>query len=122
MNTIKLLGVRDIKTDQQIESNIDYGLVFIASRISKEIPDTFEEGESKDDLIYKLKVINLEAVYDLKTRTPLEVEHGQTKSQKLRWRVEQSLGKDEYDLFMDYLMGRIDELTDDYLDKFKVSG
>ena len=117
MNTIKLLGIRDLKTDQEISANIDYGIVLIASRLSKEIPDSFEEEESKDDIIYKMKVSQVDAVYDLKEKQPIEFEHGKTISQKIRWRIEQNLGKEEYNAMGNYILSRIDELCEDYREK-----
>ena len=108
MNTIKLLGIRDLKTDEHINSNKDYGILLIASRISKEIPDIFEEGESRDDITYKLKVERVDAIYDLKEKTPVEFRHGKTSSQKYRWLIEQNLGKSDYDNFMKWQMSKVD--------------
>jgi len=118
-NKIKLLNVSELKTDDKIEANTDYGILLIASRISTEIPDTFDDKESKDDFVYRLKVERIDAIYDLKKKTPIEFTHGKTSSQKYRWRVEQKLSKDEYDYYMSWLLGKVDEHTDNYLEDIK---
>jgi hypothetical protein len=119
MNKIKLLGVRELLTDDNIDANKDYGILLVASRISKEIPDTFEEGESVDDITYKLKVEKIDSIYDLKDKKPIDFQHGRTSSQKYRWLIEQNLGKEEYDNFISYQMSKIDEDCDEYRDNIK---
>ena len=119
MNKIKLLGVRELKSDEQIKANTDYGIVLIASRISCETPDSFTDEEEKDDIIYRLKVVNIDSIYDLKEKKPVAFEHGRSLSQKMRFRIETDLSKEEYDPFMGYLMTRIDQLVEDYKESIK---
>ena len=116
MNKIKLLGVRELKTEENIEANKEYGIILIAERLSKEIPDSFTDEEEKDDIIYKLKVSSIDSIYDLKDKKPIEFQHGKSQSQKYRWLIEKNLGKEEYDSFMNYQMSKIDEDCDKYRD------
>jgi len=118
-NKIKLIGVRELKTEEQIEENKDYGIVLIASLISTEVPCSFEEGEEKDNIIYKLKVSQVDAIYDLKEKKPIELQQGKSQSQKYRFRIEQKLSKDEYDFYMSWLLSKVDEHTEEYLEDIK---
>lgn len=104
--------MRDIKTLEDFKANRDYAIMLVASRISKEIPDSFTDEESKDDIIYKLKVVNVDSVMDLKEKKQIEIKKGQTKSQKWRWIVEQELG--EYENFMDFLIANQDKIFEMY--------
>ena len=101
MNKIILTGIRDIKTDETIEANKDYGIFLVASRISEEKMDSQSDDEF-DDIKYRLKVSHLDSIVDLKENKNIKHEKGMTKSQKLRWIVEQELG--EYEAFMDWLL------------------
>jgi len=116
MNTLKLIGTREIKTTENFDANKDYGILLVASRVSKEIPDSFEEDDG-NEIIYKLKVSEIQSVMELRESKPIEFEHGKTPSQKLRYVIECELGKEEYEDFMGYLMGRIGELTEDYRER-----
>lgn len=116
MNKIKLLNVRELSTDQKIENNRDYAIMLIASRLSTEIPDTFDDTESRDDFIYRLKVSEVQSIMDLKEKKPIAFEHGKTPSQKLRFRIEAALSKDDYEPMIKYIMSRLDELCDNYIE------
>jgi hypothetical protein len=118
-NKIKLLGVRDLQSDDQIQANTDYGILLIASRISCETPDSFTDEEEKDDIIYRLKIERIDAIYNLKDQQPVQFEHGRTPSQKLRFRIETALSKDDYQPFINYLISHLDQLTEDYLESIK---
>ena len=108
---IKLLGVRDLITDELIQPQRDYALMLIASRISEEIED-----DDPGAITYKMKCERIEALTDLRESKPVEFEKGKTKSQKLRVMAISKLGDTSYDSFMDYLMSRFEELSDDYIE------
>jgi len=118
-NKIKLIGVRDLQTEEKLNDNTDYGIFLTAQKISTEIPCTFDDTKSEDDFIYRLKVEKIDQIINLKEKQPVEFSHGKTSSQKLRWIVEQNLGKEEYDYFINYLMSRAGELCDDYRESVK---
>ena len=108
MNKIKLLGKSELATDNFIKSQRDYGLFLIASRISEEKPD------EEDYFVYRLKISHIESIVDLKENKKVEFKNGQTPSHKMRFRIEQNLSKDEYESMINYLLSRMDELTEDY--------
>jgi len=113
MPKIKLLGIRDLITDDIIEAQKDYGIFLVASRVSEEKTDDEEE------LIYRLRVTHIDSITDLKDHKEVKFEKGKSPSQKLRFRITEKLGEEDYPVFIDYLMGRIDEITDDYLETLK---
>jgi len=108
---IKLLGVRELLTDEVIQPQRDYGIIMTASRISEETEDDDPEA-----ITYKMKVLQIDSIMDLREQKPVEFGKGKTKSQKLRFMADGKLGKEDYEAFMDYLMSRFDELSEDYLD------
>ena len=117
MPKVKLLGVRNLHTDEPIKSNRDYAVMLIAALDGQYLPESHEEEQGEPT--YYLKVERIDSLMDLKEHKEVRFEKGKTPSQKLRWRVEEKLGAEEYDGFMDYLLGRTDELTDDYLEFIK---
>jgi hypothetical protein len=117
MSKIKLTGVRNLTTEDKIEPQRDYAIMLIASLDGKYLPESHEE-ETGEPTFY-LKVDRIDSIMDLKESKPVKFEKGQTKSQILKWRVTEKLGDGEYDGFMDYITGRSDELTDDYLEFIK---
>jgi len=116
MNRIILSGLRDIKTDEVVEANKDYGLLLIASRLSVETPDTFTD-EEKDEQKYKMKISHLDQIIDLKTGREVKFKSGQSPSQKWRWIVEQKTG--EYDNFMNWMLANQDRIIEMYLETLK---
>jgi len=111
MNKIILTGVRNIKTDETIEANKDYGIFLVASRLSEEKMDTFSD-EEKDEVKYKLKVSHIDSITDLKEHKELKFKDGQTPSQKWRYIVECELG--EYENFMAWQMAHATEIFEMY--------
>ena len=118
MNKIILLGVRDLKTDEEIKPDIDYGIFLVASRCEVAIPDTHSD-EDPDEKKFKLKISHIDSIIDIKTSKNIKYEKGKSPSQIMRWRITEKLGNEEYENFMKYLIGRIDGLTDDYIDILK---
>jgi hypothetical protein len=108
---IKLLGVRDLITDETIRPQRDYGITMTASRISEEVEDDDPEA-----ITYKMRVERIDGITDLRESRPVAIEKGRTKSQKLRYLVENKLGKEEYQYYMDWLMSNIEKHTEEYLD------
>ena len=113
MNKIRLLGKSELYTDEEIKPSREYGIFLIASRISKEKPD------DEDAFIYRLKISHIDSLIDIKEDKKIKTKDGHTPSQKLRYRIIQNLTDDEYESFMGYLMGRLDELCDEYINKLK---
>lgn len=113
MNKIVLVGLRDIKTDEKIEPNIDYGVFLVASRISEEKMDTFTD-EEPDDIKYKLKISHIDNIVALKDAKEVKFKSGQSDSQKWRWIVEQKTG--EYNHFMQWMFANQDKIIESYLD------
>jgi hypothetical protein len=114
MPKIKLTGVRNLTTDDNIEPQRDYGILLIASLDGKYLPESHEE-ETGEPTFY-LKVERIDTIMDLKESKPVEFQKGKSPSQKLRWRITEKLGDGEYEPFIDYLMSIIDQLTDDYIE------
>jgi hypothetical protein len=114
---IKLLGVRNLHTDEEIKPQRDYALMLIAGLDGKYLPESHEEEQGEPT--YYLRVERIDALMDLKEKKEVKFAKGQTSSQKLRWRITEKLGDSEYDKFMDYLLSRVDEITEDYIDKLK---
>jgi hypothetical protein len=114
MNRIILTGLRDLATDEFIKSQRDYGLFITASRVSQEEMDD-EPGCFK----YRLKMDHVDSIFDLKEKKDVGFEKGKSPSQKMRFRIINLLGEEEYENFMSYLMGRLDGISEDYLDNLK---
>jgi hypothetical protein len=114
---IKLVGVRNLNTDEIIEPQRDYGIMLIAALDGKYVPESHEQEQGEPT--FYLRVDRIDSIMDLKESKQIEFQHGQTPSQKMRWRIEEKLGKEEYENMIGYLMGRMDELTDDYLETLK---
>jgi len=112
---VKLLGVRNLHTDEEIKPQRDYAIMLIAGLDGKYLPESHEEEQGEPT--YYLRVERIDALMDLKEKKEVKFDKGQTPSQKLRWRITEKLGDSEYDKFMDYLLSRVDEITDDYIDK-----
>ena len=115
MHKIILLGLRDINTDETIKPQTRYGIFLEAERLSEERMDTFSDSET-EQYKYKLKISHIEQIMDLGAGKELKIEKGRTPSQKLRFIIENKLGTEEYKYFMNYLMSRIDGLTEDYVE------
>lgn len=113
MKRISLLGTRDLHTDEEIKPQRDYGIFLVASRISEEKTD--DENEIK----YKLKISHIQELIDLQENREVKFEKGKSPSQKLRFLIESNLGDEEYENFIKYIMGRIDELCDNYRENNK---
>lgn len=109
MNKIVLTGLRDLPTDDYLEPQTDYGIFLVAQRISEEKMD-----DEEDCFKYRLKMLYVDSLVDLKTSKELKFEKGNSPSQKQRFRISQNLGEDCYDGMMAYLMSRMDELCEDY--------
>ena len=114
MKKIKILGMRDLRTDDVLHAQRDYGIFITASRISEEVQDDDDQA-----IIYKLKATHIDSIVDLRESKPVVFEKGQTSSQKLRWRVIEKLGDSEYDNFMSWLLSKSDGLTEEYIESLK---
>ena len=97
MNKIVLLKVRDLPTEENIEPSKDYKITLIAQRKSEEKLDSNTDDEY-ESMKYRMEVLYIEEIIDLKTNTKIKIEKGLTQSQKNRFVIEQYLG-DEYDSF-----------------------
>jgi len=113
MNKIILLGLRDLKTDEIILPMREYEITLIAERVALEKPDSFSDEEEEN--IYKLKISHIDKIKDLGEAREVKFEKGKTPSQKLRLLTENKLGREDYASFINYLMGRFEELSDDYI-------
>jgi hypothetical protein len=109
VNRIVLLGQRDLATDETILPQRDYGLILTASRISEEKMD-----DEEDTFKYRLKILHIDNIFDLREQKQVKFNRGKSPSQKLRWLIVERLGEADYENFIGYLMGRIDELTESY--------
>ena len=118
MNKIILLGIRDLKTDEKLESNKDYGIFLVGSRLSEERMDTFSDSET-EEFKYRLKISHIDSIVDLKEHKDLKVEKGKSPSQKLRFLINANLGEEEYESMINYLMSHIDGLCEDYRETLK---
>lgn len=112
---VSLIGQRDLEVEKPLKPQRDYGLFLIASLLSTE---EFVD-EDIDKVKYKLKISHIQQITDLKEKKNVEFKKGKTSSQRMRWRVEEKLGLEEYDNFMSYLQTRLEELTDDYIDNLQ---
>jgi len=110
-NIITLLGQRDLKTDEEIKPQRDYALMLVASRISEEIMD-----DEEDCFKYRLKILHIDSIIDLKESKEIKFVKGQTSSQKYRWRIESRLGKSEYNNYMGWLLSNSDKHIEEYLE------
>jgi len=119
MNKIILTGLRDIKTDEVLDEQTDYGVFLIASMIEKAYPCTHSE-EEKDEIKYKLKVERVDQIYDLKKKKDVEFSKGQSPSQKLRWRITEKLGAEEYENYIGWLIANSERLTDEYIEQLNI--
>lgn len=113
MNKIILTGIRDIKTDEEIEAGKDYVFSLIASRISEEIMDSHSDEES-DGKKYRCKVISLEQILEVGKSNPIKFEKGKSPSQKQKYVIEGELGGDLYEQFMAWLLQRIPALCEKF--------
>lgn len=110
MNKITLQGLRDLYTDDSIKPQTDYGLFIVASRVSE------EKMDDDTGLKFRMKFERIDQIFDLKEKRPIEFQKGKSPSQTQRWRITEKLGEEEYEPFMKYLLSRMEELTDDYIE------
>lgn len=113
MNKIILTGIRDIKTDEEIEAGKDYVFSLIASRISEEIMDSHSDEES-DGKKYRCKIISLEQILKVGDSKEIKFEKGKSPSQKQKYVIEGELGSDLYEQFMAWLLQRIPALCEKF--------
>jgi len=114
-NKITLLGQRDLHTDDELKQNIEYAIMLTGELISKEW--VYAEKYWK----FKLKIDKIDSIYNLKENKPIEFEKGKTPSQKLRWRITNNLGEDEYSNMINYIISRTDELCENYRENNKIN-
>lgn len=112
---LSLVGQRDLETDDFIKPQRDYSITLIGSLLSTE---NFVD-EDVDSVKFKIKISHIENITDLKEHKEIKFEKGKSPSQKLKWRIEEKLGEEEYQSFMSYLMTRIDEISDNYIDNLQ---
>jgi hypothetical protein len=112
MNKIILLGLRDLYTDEQIKAQRDYAVFLIAQRISEEKVDS--NSDKAAALKYRLQIIELSGLTDIGAGKDIVATKQMSKSQKQRWLIEQEIGRDDYEPFMDWLFGKIPNLIEDY--------
>lgn len=116
MNKIILTGTRDIKTDEVLDEQTDYGIFLIASMIEKTYPCTHSDEES-DEIKFKLKIERIDEIIDLKRKSDVKFKKGDSPSQKLRWRIIEKLGVEEYENYIGWLIANHDKLTDEYIEQ-----
>jgi hypothetical protein len=113
MNKIVLTGLRDLKTDEVINDQTDYGIFLIASLYAIETPaKSLDEEEVK----YKLKVERIDSIIDLKKDKQVSFTKSRSQSQKWRFITEGKLGKEEYEPFMKWLLGNFDRISEEYIE------
>jgi len=110
---ITLLGLRDLETDQPLLDQRDYGIMLVGALYST------EKLTDASQLKYRLKITHIEQIIDLKEHKEVKFEKGKSPSQKQRWRIEEKLGKEEYENFMGWLLGKMDSLTEEYIEQME---
>lgn len=116
MNKIILTGLRDIYTDEEIKPQRDYAIWLIAQRISEEKMDSNSDTDN-EGIKYRLKILELSGLTDIKESKDIVALKGMSKSQKQRWRITSEVGTEDYEPFMDWLFVKLDNLIEDYKDK-----
>jgi len=112
LNKIVLLGLRDLFTEEKIEPQTDYGLFLIAQRVSEEKEDSESDDESV--IKYRLKIDHIDYAINLKTSKEFGTSKGYTPSQKQRFAIEREVGSDDYESMMNWLLGKIPGLAEEY--------
>jgi hypothetical protein len=111
---INITGLRKLSTDNILEANKDYGLFIIASLIGKYIPESMEKEPEEET--YYLKCERIDGLVDLKEQKQIEVRKGKlSESQKIRYILEQELGKQGYDTFQEWFISKkLNSLIEEY--------
>jgi hypothetical protein len=115
MNKIILLGLRDLATDENLESQTDYGVFLVAQRVSEEKED--QDSDDEPVIKYRLRIDHIDSITKLGQTKEIKFEKGRSPSEKQRFVIINELGVDEYEPFMNWLLLKIPGLAEEYRDK-----
>jgi hypothetical protein len=114
MNKLKLIGVRNIPVEEDIDPNADYLVVLMAQREGVYQPDS--QGEEEEPITYTLRVSHYEDIKKVGEKKSVKFQKGFTPSQRLRFALQEMfhrIGEDDteenYEKWMNKLIKKINE-------------